>query len=108
MLMPDELFAKDVVDALDLRCLPDVPRCVNQVGRDERWWLEQRCGMLDAVLGWLERWECSPATDPLQAEGDPLWQSVTVLHRHLASSRNWLCQRIEEIDEVAERVCGDS
>ncbi len=104
MLTPDEQFAHEILDALDLRCIPQVPRYINQAGRDERWWLEQQYGMLDAVVGWLERWESKPQTGSLRVVGDPLWQAVAVVHDHLASSKNRLHERMADLDEAVDRA----
>jgi hypothetical protein len=104
MLIPDKRFAQEFLDALDSRCLAEIPRCANIIGRDERCWLEQQQAMLKAVLSWLERWESNPRTACLREEGDPLWGAVNVMHDRLASSRNLLQEWMQEIELAAELV----
>ena len=107
LLLPDEMFGQSVIDALDLRCLPNVPRVLNRAGKEERFRLEQEYWMVTAILNWLERWEHNPVNGTLQAGGDPLWQGVSLLHQNLESSRDWLQQRIGEIEEAADLIWRD-
>ncbi len=104
MLAPDELLALDILDALDLRARPKLHPVLNEVGRDERWRLEQTCRMADALVSWLERWMDSPQQDVLRSEAASLWQTVTAVHDHLVVSRGHLRLRVEEMDEATEDV----
>lgn len=104
MLTPDEQFAADILQALDMRGNPMPPPVVNEIGRHEVGWTEQQYKMVEALLGWLERWEGNPRQDRLRAKDDPLWQAVAVLCQHLASSRMLLRQKMEEMDEAAEQA----
>jgi hypothetical protein len=101
MLLLDEQFAQEVIDAFDVRCLPKVPRVLNREGKEERYRLERQYWMLEAALHWLERWEDNPANGSLEAGGDPLGQAVARLHDSLESSRQSIRQQIEEMNEAA-------
>jgi hypothetical protein len=107
MLTPDEKLAEDFLEALDLRSLPQVPQYVSEAGRDERWWLEQQYEMIDAVVGWLERWETNPRTGSLRARHDPLCEAVAVVHDHLAFSKDRLRERMADLDEAADWALRD-
>jgi hypothetical protein len=107
MLTPDERFAREIVDALDLRCLPQLRHHISRQGRDERWWLEQQYGILDAVVAWLERWESNPRTGTLRAKEDPLREAVALVHDHLASSKSLLTERMADIDEAVAQALQD-
>lgn len=98
MLVPDEKFAVDLLDALDDRCVSDLSTFVygNETKLD-RCWAEQQYHMLDALLGWLDR------SMPQAREDDRLRRAAGVLRDHLASARRDLDQAIHEIDETADR-----
>jgi hypothetical protein len=104
MLAPDEQLALDMLNALDLRAGPKMHPVLSEMGREERWRLEQKCRMADALVSWLERWMESPQQDDLQSEAASLWQTVTALHDHLVVSRGQLGLRVEEMDEATEGV----
>jgi hypothetical protein len=104
MLAPDEQLAVDLLNALDLRAGPKMHPVLNEVGREERWRLEQNCRMADALVSWLERWMESPQQDDLKSEAASLWQTVTALKEHLVDSRGQLRLRVEEMDEATEGV----
>lgn len=104
MITPDQRLAQDILDALDLRSLPEPAPVINEIGKDERCRLEQQYQMTRALRAWLERWERNPQNEALQVKDDPLWQAVDVLHDHLLSSQSWLERKMEELDEATEQV----